>query len=141
MSFPRPLAGSGDLNFSFSGLKTSVLYWLKKRPPAPLSPDLVSAVGRGFQDAVRDVLLKKTEEAVRKVRARCLLLAGGVARNESLRTGAGELAETHGIPLLCAPLRYCTDNGVMVAALAWRKYADGARDDFTMDIAPGLKLC
>ncbi len=140
VSFPRPLLGSGDLNFSFSGLKTAVLYWLKKHAGKPLSADEIDGVARGFQEAVIEVLLKKTLHAARSARARCIMLAGGVARNESLRRRLREGALTIGIELRCAPKEYCTDNGVMVAALGYRKYTDGARDDWSLDIAPGLKL-
>jgi N6-L-threonylcarbamoyladenine synthase len=140
VSFPRPLLGSGDSDFSFSGLKTAVLYRLKERAGKPLSADEIDGVARGFQEAVIEVLLKKTLRAARRARARCIMLAGGVARNESLRRRLREGALTIGIELRCAPKEYCTDNGVMVAALAYRKYAGGARDDWSLDIAPGLKL-
>jgi N6-L-threonylcarbamoyladenine synthase len=139
--FPRPLLSSSDLNFSFSGLKTAVLYELKRRAGRPLTPQEVDGIARGFQDAVVEVLLTKALEAVRRTRARCLMLAGGVARNRSLRSALQSAAGEHGIRFLCAPERYCTDNGVMVAALAHRNYAAGFRDDLSLDINPGLRLC
>ena len=140
VSFPRPLSTSGDLNFSFSGLKTAVLYWLKKHAGKPLNEDEVDGVAHGFQEAVIEVLLKKTLRAAQRADARCMLLAGGVARNESLRRRLQEGARGIGIALHCAPKEYCTDNGVMVAALGYRKYTGGVRDDWSLDIAPGLKL-
>jgi N6-L-threonylcarbamoyladenine synthase len=79
--------------------------------------------------------------AARLAQARSILLGGGVARNESLRSRLHEGAREIGVAMLCAPKEYCTDNGAMVAALGCRKYMDGARDDWSLDIAPGLKLC
>lgn len=141
VTFPRPLADSGDLNFSFSGLKTAVLYWLRKRAGKPLGADEVDGVAHAFQEAVVEVISKKTMRAAQLARARSILLGGGVARNESLRGRLHEGAKEIGTALYCAPKEFCTDNGVMVAALGRRKYMDGARDDWSLDIAPGLRLC
>lgn len=141
VTFPRPLSDSGDLNFSFSGLKTAVLYWLRKRAGKPLNADEVDGVALAFQEAAVDVILKKTIHAAQLAEARSILLGGGVARNESLRSRLHEGAREIGTALHCAPKDFCTDNGVMVAALGHRKYTDGARDDWSLDIAPGLKLC
>jgi N6-L-threonylcarbamoyladenine synthase len=141
MTFPRPLSESGDLNFSFSGLKTAVLYWLRKREGEALSADEVDVVAHAFQEAVVDVISKKTMRAAQLARVRSILLGGGVARNESLRSRLHEGAREIGTALHCAPKEYCTDNGVMVASLGCRKYIDGARDDWSLDITPGLRLC
>ncbi len=140
VSFPRPLSRSGDLNFSFSGLKTAVLYSLKKRAGKPLSEEEIDGVAHGFQEAVIEVLLGKTLRAARRAGASCILLAGGVASNESLRRRLEEGAREIGIALHCAPKEYCTDNGVMVAALGYRNYMEGLRDDWSLDIVPGLQL-
>jgi len=137
---PRPLIGSGDWNFSFSGLKTAVLYRLKKRAGIPLREGEVSALAHEFQNAVVEVVVKKTIDATEHVGARCIMLAGGVAQNEALRSELQKNADARGMRLLCAPKRYCTDNGVMVAMLAARKFADGVRDDWSLDIDPGLRL-
>ncbi|MDD5556929.1 MAG: tRNA (adenosine(37)-N6)-threonylcarbamoyltransferase complex transferase subunit TsaD [bacterium] len=138
--FPRPLLASGDLQFSFSGLKTAVRYRLEGRGSGGGRPAEPDAVARGFQEAVVEVLLAKSLEAARRTRARCLMLAGGVARNGFLRGAFERGARGLGLPLLCAPERYCTDNGVMVAALAVRLFREGRRDDLALDIDPGLRL-
>ena len=140
LTFPRPLLESGDLNFSFSGLKTAVLYWLRRREGKALDADEVDGVAHAFQEAVVEVLSKKTMRAAQIAQARSILLGGGVARNESLRRRLHEGAREIGIALRCAPKECCTDNGVMVAALGRRKYMAGARDDWSLDIAPGRKL-
>lgn len=137
---PRPLIRSGDLNFSFSGLKTAVLYRLRARSGTPLSEGEIDGLAREFQNAVVEVLVEKAREAVTRARAKSILLAGGVAQNEALREALRRAADEEGVRLVCAPKRYCTDNGVMVAALGHHKFAGGARDDLSLDIAPGLRL-
>jgi len=137
---PRPLINSGDFNFSFSGLKTAVLYRLRGRAGAPMETSETSVMAGEFQRAVVDVMVKKTIDAARSTRARRLLLAGGVAQNEELRSGLQREAAAEGIGLICVPKRYCTDNAVMVAMLAARQYAEGKRDDWSLDIDPGLQL-
>lgn len=139
--FPRPLLKSGDLQFSLSGLKTAVLYRLKARCGAPPGEAEIDAIARGFQEAVVEVLRVKTMEGARRARVRSILLAGGVARNEALREGLAREAASRGIRLVCSPKGYCTDNGVMIASLACRKWADGRRDGWDLDIDPGLRLC
>jgi N6-L-threonylcarbamoyladenine synthase len=139
--FPRPLLKSGDLQFSLSGLKTAVLYRLKASRGAPLGEAEIDAIARGFQEAVVEVLRAKTIEGARRMRVRSVLLAGGVARNEALRQGIEREAASRGMRLVCSPKQYCTDNGVMIAMLACRKWAGGQRDGWDLDIDPGLRLC
>lgn len=139
--FPRPLLQSGDFNFSFSGLKTAVLYWLKKREGKALGASGVNRVAFAFQEAVIEVLAAKSFAAARRFKVRCILLAGGVARNEALRNEFRERAAIAGVRIICPGKSHCSDNAVMVAALGSRKYAEGARGDWALDIEPGLKLC
>ncbi len=139
--FPRPLLKSDDFNFSFSGLKTAVLYWLKKRGGSPISDTDVAAVASAFQEAVIEVLLKKTFAAARRLKVRTILLAGGVAQNETLRQEFRREAEGSGFNLIYPPKRYCGDNAVMVAALAYRIFTDGGRDDLSLEVVPSLGLC
>jgi N6-L-threonylcarbamoyladenine synthase len=139
--FPRPLLKSENFDFSFSGLKTAVLYWLKSRGTAPLGEDVVDMVAAAFEDAVIEVLLKKTLGAATHFGTRTILLAGGVAQNESLRTAFRKEVQSVGMRLVCPAKKYCGDNAVMVAALAYCRYAAGERDDWSLDVAPGLRLC
>lgn len=111
--FPRPLAGSDDLNFSFSGLKTAVLYYLKKHPHASAAD-----VAAGFQNAVIDVLVKKTRKALEKYPVKSLLLAGGVVANRTLRERFNEFADKQGIKVGFPQFKYCTDNAAMVGGRA-----------------------
>jgi N6-L-threonylcarbamoyladenine synthase len=115
-SFPRPMLDSGDLDFSYSGLKTAVLYTIRditKANPEGLEaakPDIAAS----FQQAVIDSVVKKVEMAVEKKRYQTVLLAGGVAANAALRKQlADALTEKH-VQLRIAPLPLCGDNAVMI---------------------------
>ncbi len=117
--FPRTLLGRESLDFSFSGLKTSVLYHVrgvpgKDRagiPPAEINiPDIAAS----FQAACVDVISKKLDRAVRKMRARSVIIGGGVSANHGLRAALASFR----VPVFFPPLQYCTDNGAMIAGLA-----------------------
>ncbi len=122
--FPRPYPTCEDLNFSFSGIKTALLYYLRDREAAGRSwhvPD----VAAGFQQAIVDVLVEKTLAAVRRVGVRDVVVTGGVAANSQLRT----LFETRGqetdIAVHIPPFHYCTDNGAMIAVAGARLFPSG----------------
>jgi N6-L-threonylcarbamoyladenine synthase len=95
----------------------------------------IADIAVSFQAAVVDVLVKKTKRAVKKIKARTILLGGGVAANSSLRTALQEMCDSHVPPikLLVAPKRYCTDNAVMVASLAYYKFKAGLFADLTLE--------
>lgn len=139
--FPRPLLRSGDLEFSLSGLKTAVRTRLRSGGAAPPGGEEIDAVARGFQEAVIEVLRLKTVEGARRAGARTVLLAGGVARNEALRSGIEREAATRGVRVVASPPSHCTDNGAMIALLARLQWAEGRQDGWDLDIDPGLRLC
>jgi N6-L-threonylcarbamoyladenine synthase len=112
--FPRPMLHSGDYNFSFSGLKTSVLYHMRAHPEAALFDVCAS-----FQKAACDVLVTKAMRAAEENGARSLLLCGGVAANSALRAAFKEAADKASIPFLAPAMRYNGDNAVMIAAAAY----------------------
>lgn len=115
---PRPMLNSGDFDFSFSGLKTAVLYALQKMTPAQIKKQ-TPAIAAEFQQAVIDVLAAKTLSAVKKYGAKTLLLAGGVAANPRLRESLAEIAEREAINFLMPPLNLCMDNAAMIALAAY----------------------
>jgi N6-L-threonylcarbamoyladenine synthase len=134
--FPRSLLARDSLDFSFSGLKTAVLYHCRGqdgRGRRELPPAEVRDVCASFQEAVVDVLLKKLERAADRIAARSLALGGGVAANRRLRERATELAASRGLPLHLAPRELTTDNAVMVASLGRRLFAEGARAGLDLD--------
>lgn len=121
--FPRPMLDSGDLNFSFSGLKTAFLNETKKIPPQDLK-QLAPYLASELQDAIVDVLVKKTLKAVIKHKPLSLILAGGVAANKQLRSVLQQkLFELDNkIGFYCPPISLCTDNASYIAASAFYNY-------------------
>jgi N6-L-threonylcarbamoyladenine synthase len=113
--FPRPMLDRGDLDFSFSGLKTAVLQWVEERDPGTVErrrPDLCAS----FQAAVVEVLAEKTARAATRLEVPTVLLAGGVACNGVLR--AEVLDHASGRQVLWPRPILCTDNGAMIARTA-----------------------
>jgi len=144
VAFPRTLLGEDSLDFSFSGLKTAVLYLVKGqqgRPPKRVVP--VSDVAASFQEAVVDTLVAKCERALKKTGYRSLAVGGGVAANARLRSKLNDLAQRRGIPLFLAPPELCTDNAAMVAAvgsLAYKTWGVSAACDLDIDADPNSDL-
>ncbi len=120
IAFPRAMRDEG-YDFSFSGVKTSVLTYLRKHPEAPQAD-----VAASFQEAVVDVLVTKARRAAQAVGATGIVLAGGVAANSSLRERVIDVCIEDGIQPFVPSRTMCTDNAAMVAATAWfRLRADG----------------
>lgn len=119
---------SKDFDFSFSGLKTALLYEVKKSPPAPLIKGGAGRIGipeycYEFQQAVIDVLIYKTVKAAKEFKAETIMLAGGVAANKKLRSQLKQ-AVKKSVPcsIFHVPcLKYATDNAAMVAAAGYYK--------------------
>ncbi|MEY4731892.1 MAG: hypothetical protein RL681_838 [Candidatus Parcubacteria bacterium] len=112
--FPRPMADQKNHDFSFSGLKTAVLYYTRDNPHADKAD-----VAASFQEAALDVLLKKASRAVREFSARSILLSGGVAANKPLRDKLAGAAKQLGIRFLVAEFEHNTDNAVMIGVAAY----------------------
>jgi N6-L-threonylcarbamoyladenine synthase len=119
-------------DFSFSGIKTA-LYRLVERGSGIPGCDLAAS----FQNAIVEVLVKKTLDAARAYRVRQILLSGGVAANRTLRQ---RLREASSIPVLLPAPALCTDNAAMVAASGYFHLMAGMRDGLDMDVIPNLKL-
>jgi len=132
VEFVRPYLDSGDLNFSFSGIKTAVLYYLRKNPEAAKED-----VAAGFQEAVIDVLVKKSEVAIDRYRPLSLLLAGGVIANRAIKEAFLKLAERKGIEVSFPQPEFCTDNAAMVGARAADLFLTGQIDNFE---TPGYSI-
>lgn len=117
-SLPRPMLNSGDFDFSFSGLKTAVLYLLQKMTPAQIKK-LTPAIAAEFQRSVIDVLTAKTLSAAKKYNAKTLILAGGVAANQALRKSLSQKADEQQLAFMVPPLNLCLDNAAMIALAAY----------------------
>ena len=138
--FPRTLLGGDSLDFSFSGIKTAVLYAAKgQNAPraAPLKEGVaVADVAASFEEAVVDVLIKKLRRALRRERCRQAVVAGGVAANRRLRDRLQELAETDGVEVFIPDFSLCTDNAAMIAGAAYPSWNAGVRHDLSLDAHP-----
>jgi len=130
IDFPRSMKGS--LDFSFSGLKTSLLYYLKKRSEPPTDDDLPD-IAASYQDAIVDVLVEKTLKAAEEFSLSQVVISGGVAANSRLRKVFYARAEEKGIELFLPPPILCTDNAAMIAAVGDNLLKRGGRDSFSMN--------
>ena len=141
IKFPRSMLGPDSLDFSFSGIKTAVLYYCRgqdmkgENKVDSMSWQEIADIAASFQSAVVDVLVKKTKRAAKKIGAKTILLGGGVAANNKLRIALQEICDssTPPIKLLVAPKQYCTDNAVMVASLGYYKFKAGLFADLTLE--------
>jgi N6-L-threonylcarbamoyladenine synthase len=139
IAFPRALAEEGNLNFSFSGLKTAVLYHSRTLPPADL-PAAIPAIAAGFQQAVIDVLIRKSLAALQRSQSRTLVLAGGVIRNNTLREQFIGRCRAQNITLVIPDHELCTDNAGMIARAGYLHLFHGRQSSLDLDVAPNLSL-
>ncbi|MGE3313646.1 MAG: tRNA (adenosine(37)-N6)-threonylcarbamoyltransferase complex transferase subunit TsaD [Planctomycetaceae bacterium] len=144
IEFPRPMIHSDRLEFSFSGLKTALLYEAFGVPGSrsgeavpPLDENRIANLAASFQEAVVDVLVAKCRLALKQTGRKRLAIGGGVAANGRLKERLEELAERMRIELVVAPIQWCTDNAAM-AAVAWEKLARGETAELDIDVTPGL---
>jgi N6-L-threonylcarbamoyladenine synthase len=135
---PRPMINSGNFEFSFSGLKTAVLYetmkhksWTKKQK---------SNLSASVQQAIVDVLIAKTEKAIQRYKPKTIILGGGVAANKLLRQQFQILASRFQIPAIIPEFQYCTDNAAMIGLAAYYKIRNKKINTKNFSVDPNLKL-
>ncbi|MFY9779172.1 MAG: tRNA (adenosine(37)-N6)-threonylcarbamoyltransferase complex transferase subunit TsaD [Candidatus Baltobacteraceae bacterium] len=134
-AFPRHRAEGASLDMSFSGLKTSVKYFLESRAGRGANRADVAA---SFQAAVVDVLIDRLGRAARRGAYRAAVLSGGVAANSELQSAFARWGRRAGIPALVPHLRFCTDNAAMIAAAADRQGEAVRADPLTLSADPNL---
>lgn len=123
-AFPRPMLDSDNYRFSFSGLKTAVLYFLKKNEAKLSDETFVGAVCHEFQEAVVDTLVGKTERAIQAFQPKTLVIAGGVSANKRLRERIEAMVEHYPDCTFRMPeFKYSLDNAVMIGAAGLLRYA------------------
>jgi N6-L-threonylcarbamoyladenine synthase len=137
VAFPRYRAEAGSLAMSFSGLKTSVRYFLESEAGANARRADVAA---SFQAAVIDVLIDRTARALDAGGYRAIVLSGGVAANGALRDAFTALAAQHGVRAFVPERRFCTDNAAMIAAAAERRAGVARADPRTLVADPNLSF-
>ena len=140
--FPRTFIKEDRLDFSFSGVKTSVLYEANGQPGAHTQPPALTAsrtsdIAASFQAAVIDVLVTKCRQALQRFHCRTLCVGGGVAANSAFRTALEDMTRREKIELHLSPREYCTDNAAM-AAVGWELFAEGRLAPLDEDVVPGL---
>lgn len=119
LKLPRPMIHEDNLEMSFSGLKTALLQAMEKnKKELKEEPGLINGLAREFNQAVTDVLVKKTMMAVGQYQPKSVLLAGGVAANQLLRQELAVSCQRAAVELFVPDLKYCTDNAAMIAACA-----------------------
>lgn len=141
-AFPRSFLHESRLEFSFSGLKTSVLYQIQGQPPhrrdpATVTPQVIADVAASFQEAVVDVLIQKCRQALQQRWRKTLCVGGGVAANSRFRAELQKLATQERVEVLTPPLNLCTDNAAM-AAIGWEALKLGRTITLDSDVVPGL---
>jgi N6-L-threonylcarbamoyladenine synthase len=140
-NFPRPLLHDLNDDFSFSGLKTSVRYFLRDNPGLLEDAQAIRDLCASVQAAIVEVLVKKTVRAAKRLGLRCVTASGGVTCNRALRRELASACQRAGFALRLAERELCTDNAAMIGILAERKLLRGDRlPDCDADMAPGLQL-
>ena len=120
-TFPRPMIKEDHDDFSFSGLKTSVRYYLRDHPALLDRADSLRDLCASVQAAIVDVLVAKTVRAARRLRVRCVTASGGVTCNRALRAALRTACQRDGLVLHLAQRQFCTDNAAMIGVVAERK--------------------
>lgn len=131
---PRPMIGSGDLNMSFSGLKTAVLTLIKKQ--SKLTLEIKQDIAKSIEEAITDVLVKKSLLAIKQTGINRLVVSGGVSSNLSLRKKFNQKKE---IKVFYPPISLCTDNGAMIALAGHTRYKL-AKYDYSFNVQPRWPL-
>ncbi|MFC1619030.1 tRNA (adenosine(37)-N6)-threonylcarbamoyltransferase complex transferase subunit TsaD [Candidatus Neomarinimicrobiota bacterium] len=139
VQFPRPLHGTPNCDFSFSGLKTALYYHLK-RLPSPISDEQRNDIAAAYQEAIIDTLIDRLKQALRQTGLKRICVAGGVAANMLLRSRLDEWTESEGLVIKYPPLEYCTDNAAMIAMAGYMRLASGVQSSLDLEIRPNLSL-
>ncbi len=139
--FPRPMLNEANDDFSFSGLKTSVRYYLRDHPDLLQDDRAVRDLCASVQRVIVDVLVGKTLKAARRLGLHCVTASGGVTSNRELRGSLESACKQHGLTLRLADRAFCTDNAAMIAVLAERRWRAGSvGTELDAEILPGWEL-
>jgi N6-L-threonylcarbamoyladenine synthase len=136
VSFPKAYLSRGSLDFSFSGLKTAVSLYVKRwrENGEGTSGVVVADIAASFQEAVVEVLVQKTMDAVERAGAGSIVIAGGVACNGALREAMVERAAARGLKVYYPRPAYCTDNGAMIALAGYHRIIHGKESPLSVDV-------
>jgi N6-L-threonylcarbamoyladenine synthase len=129
-NFPRSMMHSGDYNFSFSGLKTSVRYFVQKEFPDGVPEEKMPDICASVQAAIVDILVHKAITAALEKKVKSIVIAGGVSANSGLRTKISEEAAKHNIKSIAPMMSYCMDNAAMIGYIASQKLKESGTEPF-----------
>lgn len=133
-TLPRPMLNSADLDFSFSGLKTAVLTLVKEQQE--IDDQTRADICRAFQEAIVEVLVKKSLKALKQTELNQLVIAGGVGANKQLRQQLDLQAQRKRFQVFYPPLEFCTDNGAMIAFAGAQRLQQAALNDGAYAVKP-----
>lgn len=140
IEFPRVYLEEDSYDFSFSGLKSSVLNYINRCKMAK-QPIVANDIAASFQQAVVEVLVNKTLRAAKQKNIYKIALAGGVASNSFLRESMKQACKSENIILNCPSPILCTDNAAMIGSAAYYEYISGFRSGLELNAVPNLSLC
>ena len=139
VEFPRVMLEPKSYDFSFSGLKTAVLNYLNQKQQKG-EEIVVEDVAASFQQSVLDVLVDKSFRLAKERNSKKIVMAGGVAANQGLRTMMEERGKMENIEILYPSRILCTDNAAMIGAAAYFNYKNGNKSDLHLNVIPNLDL-
>ena len=135
---PRPLLHSNDLDFSFSGLKTAVLYLVRKQKK--LTKEIKADIAYAFEDSITDVLVKKTIQALKQEGLKRVIISGGVGANKTLRNKIIAECNQNEFEYFFPDLTFCTDNGAMIALAGSLRLNMSPKENYSFSVKPRWKL-
>jgi N6-L-threonylcarbamoyladenine synthase len=139
IQFPRSYLDPRTFDFSFSGIKTAVLYHLRKHG-TPGDEQSLADLCASFQQSVIDVLVRKTMQAAESTGVKDITISGGVSANSGLRNALANVCTQRGLRLFTPRLEYCMDNGAMIAYVGWMKRVAGIASPLDLTAVAGLEL-
>ncbi|MEK9139353.1 MAG: tRNA (adenosine(37)-N6)-threonylcarbamoyltransferase complex transferase subunit TsaD, partial [Bacteroidota bacterium] len=141
--FPRTYLEEGSYDFSFSGIKTAVLYYLRNNGlcgQTSIPVQQLADICASFQMSVVEVLVEKTIAAARELRVDDVTIAGGVSANSLLRSMMDDACKREGRLLFYPSVQYCMDNGAMIAYVGWMKLQRGVTSSLELPAVANLEL-
>jgi len=135
---PRPLLHSNGLDFSFSGLKTAVLYLARKQKK--LTKEIKADIAYAFEDSITDVLVKKTIQALKQEGLKRVIISGGVGANKTLREKIIAECNQNEFECFFPDLTFCTDNGAMIALAGSLRLNMPSKENYSFSVKPRWKL-
>ena len=135
---PRPLLHSNGLDFSFSGLKTAVLYLVRKQKK--LTNEIKADIAYAFEDSITDVLVKKTIQALKQEGLKRVIISGGVGANKTLRNKIIAECNQNEFEYFFPDLTFCTDNGAMIALAGSLRLNMRPKENYSFSVKPRWKL-